>query len=913
MNTTHGYALDGPVFVQFLAAAERRGLILPSNLLADGQIHRCDVAKGRHGRGRADGSYLLHLDGGVPAGGFQNHTDGLGWENWHVDIGRAFTLGEQREIKRRQEAAREAHEEARERDATKAREKAARLWDGAAECTTHPYLVAKKVSACGARILYGTSSALAIPMRDADGNIHSLQMISPDGKQFAKRFLAGGRVAGHFYRIDGDERICICEGFATGATIHQTTGHTVVVAFGCGNLMPVAKVVREKYPDAEIVVCAEDDHTKKGNPGLTKAREVAQAIKGYLAVPHFGINRRPGDSDFNDLATLLGDHHVVTCIEEALKQSEVTEASATPDPAKDDGILAELAKMSRFEYDRRRRDAAKQLGITVSTLDKAVGERRASIKDDSATLPHWVVEPWAGPVDGAALLDAICQAFTRYVILPAHAAEAIALWVVHAWTVDSSDISPFLVLVSPEKRCGKTTVLILLYWLTPRSELASNISGPAIFRYIEDQRPTLLIDEADTFMKDDENLRGILNSGHTRVAAHIIRCDGEDNKPRRFSTWAPKAIATIPTLADTLADRAVMVTMQRKKKTEKVERLRRNDNAEFAWLRQQALRWTEDNIKRLEQADPEIPGALNDRAADNWRPMFAIADLAGGGWPGRAREASLALSGEDATDDAAIRVMLLKDIRAAFVGHERMSSQSLIQALCVDTTRPWCDWKHGKPITPRQLAGLLGAFGIISVNLRIGEQVLKGFELSAFTDAFSRYLSGDQESNPPQRYNADGSGVSDVFSSATEPERSGHENDNLAHGRSDCSVVANEKAISERKEEIGVTGAASSLSGPEPNTIPGGATHIGKGSKPFGQSILTEGDAKTGTRSGADLDIPAFLDRRAKPQPSPAAICAQCGAPGDDRGLVTEYEVGRDPVWLHRACHRFYVKRREAS
>ena len=135
------------------------------------------------------------------------------------------------------------------------------------------------------------------------------------------------------------------------------------------------------------------------------------------------------------------------------------------------------------------------------------------------------------------------------------------------------EISPLMVLVSPTKRCGKTSVLIVLYFLTPRSELSSNITAPALFRYIEDVRPTLLIDEGDSFVKDNEELRGILISGHTKAAANVIR--NVDHKPRRFSTWAPKAIATIRTLADTLEDRAVVVRLQRKPPGTTVERLRR--------------------------------------------------------------------------------------------------------------------------------------------------------------------------------------------------------------------------------------------------------------------------------------------------------------------------------------------------
>src|SRR5262249_51366416 len=162
--------------------------------------------------------------------------------------------------------------------------------------------------------------------------------------------------------------------------------------------------------------------------------------------------------------------------------------------------------------------------------------------------------------------------------------------------MDAGDISPFMALVSPTKRCGKTSVLILLLYLTPRSELASNISPSALFRYVQESHPTLLIDEADSFLRENEEMRGILNSGHTKAAAYVTRnveVNGE-HKPRRFSTWAPKAIATIRTLADTLEDRAVVVQLQRKPPTAHVARLRRRDSEELATLRRRAARWASD-------------------------------------------------------------------------------------------------------------------------------------------------------------------------------------------------------------------------------------------------------------------------------------------------------------------------------
>src|SRR5262245_55044053 len=267
----------------------------------------------------------------------------------------------------------------------------------------------------------------------------------------------------------------------------------------------------------------------------------------------------------------------------------------------DQTAIDALAQLTALAYQKRRVQEAKILGIPVAALDKLVRQARAQAEDKDAELAHWKVEPWDAPVDGAELLANIERVFVRYVYLPAGASVALPLWTLHAWTIDAGDISPFIVLVSPTKRCGKTTVLIILYYLTPRSEIASNISPSALFRYVEEICPTLLIDEGDSFVKDNEELRGILNSGHTKAAAHVIRnveINGE-YKPRRFSTWAPKAIAAIRELADTLEDRAVKLTLQRKPRTAKVERLRKRDSDEFALLRRKAARWTKDNFDKL--------------------------------------------------------------------------------------------------------------------------------------------------------------------------------------------------------------------------------------------------------------------------------------------------------------------------
>ena len=407
-----------------------------------------------------------------------------------------------------------------------------------------------------------------------------------------------------------------------------------------------------------------------------------------------------------------------------------------------ESLIATLLKLDELAYQQKKKGVAQELGIPVAALDKIVRQRRAQADGKQAELPHWKVEPWDSVVLGAALLDDIVGTFEHYIVLPRCAADALALWVLHAWTMNAGDTSPFLVLVSPTKRCGKTSVLIILLYLTPRSELASNISASAVFRYVEDVSPTLLIDEADSFIKDNEEMRGILNSGHTKAAAHVIRnveVNGE-HKARRFSTWAPKAIATIQSLADTLEDRAVIVQLQRKPRTAEVARLRKRDSSEFAIVRRQAARWAADNFDNLTDPDPAIPQALNDRAADNWRPL-PIADMAGGAWPQRAREAACVLSGEG--HDSAENVNLLADIRDAFGDAEVMRSADLVAELVSDPERPWVEWRHGKPLTQKQLGGLLKAFQIKSVVVHPpGVAPKRGYTRGQFESLWETYFDG---------------------------------------------------------------------------------------------------------------------------------------------------------------------------
>lgn len=202
-----------------------------------------------------------------------------------------------------------------------------------------------------------------------------------------------------------------------------------------------------------------------------------------------------------------------------------------------------LAKLPALEYDRLREPTAKRLGIRLKVLDAEVKAARAENGD---------TKPWPDPINGSDLLDEICDAIKRYLILPDGGPEILALWAIHTHVFNSFEHSPRLAITSPEKGCGKTTTLDILGELVARPLPTSNATTSAIFRTIEKVMPTLLIDEADTFLKDNEELRGVLNAGHRR-GGQIIRTVGDDYEPRQFSTWTPAAIAMIGRLPDTLA------------------------------------------------------------------------------------------------------------------------------------------------------------------------------------------------------------------------------------------------------------------------------------------------------------------------------------------------------------------------
>jgi putative DNA primase/helicase len=312
---------------------EAVGLTLPDVIKADGRLHRFST------NGKPDddaGWYVLYKEG-IPAGACGDWRSGVR-HKWCADIGRPLTRREEEEHRAKLEAIKHLREVEQNRRREEARQQANLIWDEAVPCASHSYLAAKEVGANGVRLFRGE---LVIPLRER-GKLHSLQFMSSNGD---KRFLPGGRVSACYFSIgspNGKDALCIAEGFATGASIHEATGLPVAVAFNAGNLKAVAIAIQGSFPGLPLILCADDDHATSGNPGLAKAREAAKAVNGQVAVPDFESNRPSWATDFNDMAKLRGKEAVSCAISTAVAKTRSNSQSAVKDPASEYKEAVEL-------------------------------------------------------------------------------------------------------------------------------------------------------------------------------------------------------------------------------------------------------------------------------------------------------------------------------------------------------------------------------------------------------------------------------------------------------------------------------------------------------------------------------------------------------------------------------------------
>jgi putative DNA primase/helicase len=746
-NGADGYSKHTPLkptcqaLNPFSESMAEHGLSCPDAIVPDGKVHRFHVSGDKSGS--KNGWYVFYGDNGLPAGSYGSWKTGETF-TWCAKSEKTLSDTERTEWRKQIAKAKKARDQELKRIHLEAREKAAKIWKDLIFITEHPYLTAK-----GVKVSYplreDNRKRLVIPIIDTDGTIHSLQFINSKGN---KKFLIGGAITGHFSNIDGTGNILlVCEGYSTGASLHEATGYPVVVAFNAGNLKAAAEALRKKSPGTNIIICGDDDYQTEGNPGITKGKEAAQAVGAVLVVPKFKDQKHRG-TDFNDVHQVEGLEAVKRIIEDATEDAAQAGQDKTISPDVAQKTIEHLASLAPFEYDQQRVSMAKELDIRIGTLDAEVEKiRRANSPDKAKSLVE-ELEPWPEPVPGAEVLDTIYKVVLDYVVMPERSAVAFSLWTLLTYCYNAFRILPVLGNVSPEKRCGKTRLLEVLSGLAYRAFPSCNLTPATVYRVIEKCKPCFLIDEADTFLPQNDELRGILNSGHTVKNAFVTRINPDTMEPERFSTWCPKAIALIGKLPSTLDDRAIIISLKRKLPTETVKRLGLDFDDKCLDLRRKCKRWANDNTDQLKASNPQLPDVNNDRALDNWTPLVAIADLIGGSWPEKARDAMVKI--ESAKEDDSARVMLLQDIQKVFAEHDckRLWTKNLVNKLVVMEDRPWSEWKRGKPLSGVSLARLLKPFGIKPIQLKEDGQNKRGYELKQFEDDLARYTSYPHTPNP---------------------------------------------------------------------------------------------------------------------------------------------------------------------
>lgn len=418
---------------------------------------------------------------------------------------------------------------------------------------------------------------------------------------------------------------------------------------------------------------------------------------------------------------------------------------AAPAPETESEVIARLAAMRPFDYDRVRKENAKALGIQVKTLDERVKAARNDARS-GGRQPFVDIEPAEQPMPPDQLFSTITETILRFVVLDREQAHAATLWVAHTHLVDVADTSPIMAINAPERACAKTLLQNLLGRMCHRSLPAANASASALFRAVEMWQPTLLIDEADTFFRDNAELHGMVNAGYKR-GGFVLRSEpkGDSFEPQTFAVYGAKSIAGIALerhLPDAAMSRSIVINMRRKLSHEKVERLRHAEDRLFERLASHLARFAVDHAQQIRLARPHLPEKLSDRAQDNWEPLLAIAACAGEVWLQHATAAALKLSAASESSASASND-LLGDIQEVFDSHPRakISTVELLDRLTKDEEKAWATYNRGRPITPRQLAKHLEVYGIKPKTVRMPDgHTPKGYEVTQFDDAFKRYL-----------------------------------------------------------------------------------------------------------------------------------------------------------------------------
>jgi hypothetical protein len=521
--------------------------------------------------------------------------------------------------------------------------------------------------------------------------------------------------------------------------------------------------------------------------------------------------------------------------------------------------------------------------------DKAGVRLAKEVKEAPLWGPSGATASAGATADGAELLADVYALLGRFVAYPTdHARVAHTLWILHTHAMEAWDSTPRIAFLSPEPGSGKTRALEISEILVPRPVEAVNVTPAYLFRKVgaEEGMPTILYDEIDTVFgpkaKDNEEIRGLLNAGHRRGAVAgrcVVR--GKIVETEEIPAYCAVALAGLGWLPDTLMSRAIVIRMRRRAPTEKVEPYRRRDEINDGHaLRDRLAGWAAAKAKILYAARPAMPAGIEDRNADVWEALFAIADAAGGDWGKRTREAAVALIAASREQEPSLGIRLLADLRTVFVGKEvpveasllaagkevpveALFTKTILDALHAMEESPWNDL-NGKGLDARGLALRLRQYGIKRKQVREGEQTNKGYARADLVDAWDRYLpqAAERETSETKETSEQyqGANVSDVSDG---PE-------NVSHGSSS---------------------SASDVSDQAPN--------VSHGSLNAGPKSPTK---STSVSDVSDVSHLADEERRT----SDDHTCAQCNGAID--GTERWVSVSGRAAWLHLECERFWVR-----
>ena len=384
--------------------------------------------------------------------------------------------------------------------------------------------------------------------------------------------------------------------------------------------------------------------------------------------------------------------------------------------------------------------------MRTKTLDQEVHRLRseAAVHDDDAD--QGVVEdtePHSAPVNSQKMANYLHGQVKQYAVLkhPDYAV-AIVLWSLSTWFIDAWKIMPHLYIQSLTKGSGKTTVLELVEAWSCRSFTCANITTAALFRVIEAHRPTLLLDEVDRYLATNEELNGVMNAGHTRRTARVIRLVERDKDyTRHHSMYLVASLAGLGKQQDATMDRSIVIKMEKRLDHEVVKKKPITFFDDQAGTRKGIARFASDNLISAREMTVEVPHLGNDRAQDNWTPLFIVAELIGGQWPElclSAYKAIEAISAADAIEQEPVAIRMFRELSTKLDGRtgEWIGADDLRNLLINDTESEFFDWHMGNPITAKSLKKYLVDAGVKWNRTRNGSF----YSLSGIKERITRYV-----------------------------------------------------------------------------------------------------------------------------------------------------------------------------